>query len=58
MKYTYKEHKKVFNIRKVKKTESLDSESFNKGRWTKQEHKDFIRACLKYGPNWKEVKFL
>ncbi len=57
MKYTYKEQKKVFIIKKVKKAQSLDSESFTKGRWTKQEHKDFIKACLKYGSNWKEVNY-
>lgn len=25
------------------------------GRWTKQEHQKFMKACLEYGNNWKKV---
>lgn len=31
------------------------NESFHNGRWTSEEHKKFLEACLKYGSNWKKV---
>jgi SHAQKYF class myb-like DNA-binding protein len=30
--------------------------SFSNGRWTKEEHKRFVEAILKYGNEWKEVQ--
>ena len=35
--------------------QNINDSSFNNGRWTIEEHKKFIDACLLYGSNWKKV---
>ena len=55
--------KTIFKICKYKRDGLLDkkhskSENLNKnvGKWTKEEHQKFIRACLKHGKRWQMVK--
>jgi len=57
--------KTIFKICKYKRDGLLDKEhakseyiSKNVGKWTKEEHQKFIRACLKHGKQWQMVKFL
>jgi hypothetical protein len=26
------------------------------GKWTDEEHRNFVKACLKHGNNWSKVK--
>lgn len=28
------------------------------GRWSKEEHNQFIEACLLFGDNWKQVLYI
>lgn len=59
------EHKRnlIFNIKKYHRNGLLEkkimkkSEILNSGKWTREENSKFIRAGLKYGTNWKKVKF-
>jgi hypothetical protein len=51
-------YKKIFLIKKVMRESIVSSKRAIKGRWTQEEHKAFIKACLKYGCNWKAVIFL
>ena len=41
----------------LKKKRLIDEETGNViGRWTKEEHKKFIEAIIKFGNDWKEVQ--
>ena len=42
--------------KKTKKKKEKPSFSNNEGRWTFQEHINFIKALIKYGKNWKEIQ--
>jgi hypothetical protein len=44
---------KVTNTTEI--PQNINDSSFNNGRWTIEEHKKFIDACLQYGSNWKMV---
>jgi hypothetical protein len=48
-----KKSKNVFLVNKIKR-KNITQKAI-KGRWAKDEHIAFIKACLKYGCNWKEV---
>ena len=39
----------------IEKPKIILNSSLNNGRWTIEEHKKFIEACLAYGSNWKKV---
>ena len=44
-------------IKKKRLQRSLSvSSSYKMGRWTKQEHKNFLEALKLYGKNWKKVE--
>lgn len=45
-----------FKIKKKKITSK--NSNFNDGRWTKDEHNQFIQGIVLYGNNWKKVKSL
>lgn len=42
---------------KVKKEKTDNSSNFGKGRWTEDEQRSFLNACIRHGSNWKKVKF-
>lgn len=45
-----------FKVIKPNKIQKNKNNTFlNNGRWTYEEHKKFLDACLKYGSNWKKV---
>ena len=61
------------NIIKINSCNNLDSKSkdkiiepikegkgvqFNMGRWTKEEHKKFLKGIIEYGNNWKMIEQL
>ena len=61
------------NIIKINSCNNLDSKSkdkiiepikegkgvqFNKGRWTEEEHKKFLKGIIEYGNNWKMIEQL
>ena len=35
--------------------ELLKSKGYHTGKWTQEEHIQFLQACLKYGNNWTKV---
>lgn len=39
-----------------KKRDAVEEKNFQTGRWTKEEHKRFVEAILKYGNEWREVQ--
>jgi hypothetical protein len=45
----------LFLIKKVNKDTPNYPKRAIKGRWTQEEHNAFIKACIKFGCNWKEV---
>jgi hypothetical protein len=54
--------KKIFRIRKYKRDGLLEkkliikeNQNIQLGRWTREEHQKFIRACLKHGKRWQKV---
>jgi SHAQKYF class myb-like DNA-binding protein len=53
---------KIFKIRKNKRRGLLEkkimrfNKTINQGRWTREEHVIFIKACLKHGANWFKIK--
>ena len=40
----------------MEKDKITNDASFRTGRWTKEEHIDFIKAIFKHGNNWKRVQ--
>jgi hypothetical protein len=58
-----KEKSFIFSIKKYHRNGLLEKkimkkcEILNSGKWTREENTKFIRAGLKYGTNWKKVKF-
>jgi hypothetical protein len=36
----------------------MNTKNINNGRWTEEEHKKFLEACIAFGNNWKKVIFL
>ncbi len=50
---SHQENKQLFLIRKTRRENLF--KKITKGRWTHEEHRVFIKACLKYGCNWKAV---
>jgi len=52
---------KIFSIKKMKRNGLLEKKQLKlrtilkRGRWTKEEHIRFIKACLLYGSKWKKV---
>jgi hypothetical protein len=37
---------------------TLDPDTgMNIGRWEKEEHERFMKACYNYGDDWKKVKY-
>ncbi len=52
---------KIFSIKKMKRNGLLEKKqlklrtALKKGRWTREEHTRFLRACLLYGSKWKKV---
>jgi hypothetical protein len=53
---SHQQNKQLFLIRKTRGGNV--SKRITKGRWTQEEHRAFMKACLKYGCNWKEVNFI
>ena len=46
-----------FNTPHLKKKRIIDDDTGNTiGRWSRDEHKKFIEAIIKFGNNWKEVQ--
>ena len=46
-----------FNTPHLKKKRLIDDDNGNTiGRWSRDEHKKFIEAIIKFGNNWKEVQ--
>ena len=46
-----------FNTPHLKKKRFIDEDNGNTiGRWSRDEHKKFIEAIIKFGNNWKEVQ--
>lgn len=56
--------KQIFVIHKTsknivaKKRKTPNNNSTKIGRWSKEEHENFIIGCLKYGGNWRKVYFI
>lgn len=54
---------KIFSIKKMKRNGLLEKKqlklitALKKGRWTREEHKRFLKACLLYGSKWRKVFF-
>lgn len=48
-----KPKRKLKKLKEDKITQSKIQQ--NTGRWSKEEQKNFINACLIYGSNWKKV---
>ena len=46
-----------YTVPHLKKKRFIDEDTGNTiGRWTRDEHKKFIEAIIKFGNNWKEVQ--
>jgi hypothetical protein len=50
-----KQNEKNFIIEKINKEIQVKFMKEVKRRWSIQEHKLFIKACLAFGPHWKKV---
>ena len=48
--------KSIYNEMPLEKEKITNDASFRTGRWTKEEHIDFIKAIFKHGNNWKRVQ--
>ena len=48
--------KSIYNEIPLEKEKITNDASFRTGRWTKEEHIDFIKAIFKHGNNWKRVQ--
>lgn len=52
---------KIFAIKKMKRNGLLERKqlklkiTLKKGRWTREEHVRFLKACLLHGSKWKKV---
>ncbi len=52
---------KIFSIKKMKRNGLLEKKQLKlrrilrKGRWTREEHSRFLKACLLYGSKWRKV---
>jgi hypothetical protein len=57
--HNYQKHETIFISRKIKRDREVTKSTAKviKGRWTSGEHQKFIQASLKYGCDWKKVKF-
>jgi hypothetical protein len=54
----YKYDKAVYAERKKEKCKKrirLGPSSYKEGRWTADEHENFVRSCLIHGNNWRQV---
>lgn len=55
---------RIFIVKKMKRNGLLEKKQLKlktvlrKGRWTKEEHIRFIKACLLYGSKWRKVILL
>lgn len=52
---------KIFCIKKMKRNGLLEKKqlklrtALTNGRWTRDEHRRFLKACLLFGSKWKKV---
>ena len=47
--------RKIFVIRKSKRSQNKENSNIFRGRWSSEEHKIFVKACLQFGCNWAKV---